>query len=113
MVELVENGHRDAAELLLDRGGRSSPKTIIEYHPECEFAGSYQRNNKRHGQKNLRCFPMCRAAVSHTPPICVHAITTITNPMYPLFEPLSLARPLKKARAISSRHAHFVPCLRL
>ena len=82
-MELVENGHRDAAELLLDRGGRSSPKTIIEYHPECEFAGSYQRNNKRHGQKNLRCFPMCRAAVSHTPPICVHAITTITNPMYP------------------------------
>jgi len=51
-----------------------------------EFTSSYQRNNKRNGQKNLRCFPRCCAKGHHefgfcgTPlTVCIKNLNSITS----------------------------------
>ena len=95
MVVACGDKRRDVvACVVLDRGDHP-PKTAIEYHTDCEFADAYQRNNKRNGQKNLRCFPMCRAAVSlrHTLPFMYTPSQPSSKQCTPLFDPFPRTLP--------------------
>jgi hypothetical protein len=61
----------------------------FELPPNGEFEKKYQRNNKKGGIKNLRCFPQCsnmehRKGAPCTGPVVVAVKVKLTNPKNPL-----------------------------
>ena len=53
----------------------NAPGCSLECTNSDIFMGGYMRNNKRTGQKNLRCFPCCRRDGHNTASYCGRAVT--------------------------------------